>query len=159
MNIVFSGVIGLLFLIVGIRGRMGYDKGAYLSVSIPVLLPNAFKYIWIPLGIFFIALELIASNLIPFQSRLMWANLILGPWILITLILAVWQPPWLLPTWLQYLRKTYGYTMTDLLLEEARNERKTWFKRVETHEGLVTWSQVINLTAVKQSLEAKITQR
>ena len=140
MNIIFMGILGLFFLGIGIYTRLGKGKLWYLIEGVSVIIPDGFKYVMIPMGILCISLEVLGSNLVPFDSRVTIGNAILWPQLGIMLILAVWQPSWLLPRWLRILRQTYGTKITNALLKEAAQDWRSWVKRVETDAGLKEWA-------------------
>lgn len=61
------------------------------------------------------------------------------PLLLITIILAEWQPNWLKPKWLRWLEKEHG-DIIGLLWEDARKrDRWEWERQVHTQEGLEAW--------------------
>lgn len=140
---VIGVAFGSIFVIVGLIARLGGMKGLYLMRGASAAVPEAFKYIFLPLGIYIIISVLLP--LMPIQGenfKLTVINAITIPMFIFVLILSIWQPRWLLPYWLRYLRDTYGYDVTYWLLEEARKEKiHEWQNRVSTHEGLVEWAE------------------
>ena len=120
--------------------RLGYLKGWYFAQGIPVLMPSAVKYILLPLGCMLIAMGIIGSDLVPIEYSPLLFDWIVVPLFVFAIVLGMWQPAWLLPYWLRYLRKSYGHAMTERLLASVRFD-PTWSKRVRTHEGLVAWAE------------------
>ena len=142
--------IGLFFTGIGLVMRLGYMKRLYLAQGASFLIPKVVKYIFLPFGASWMMVSLLVF--VPLEYRAILFRSIFGPMLVLTLILAVWQPNWLLPYWLSYLRKTYGYGMTERLLMEAGRD-PLWFKKVKTHEGLVAWAEE---TAAKSGLNPPI---
>jgi hypothetical protein len=141
MNLVFLGVIGIVFLTAGIWLRQDGFKAFFLVKGIPVLMPRAVQNMFIPIGITLIIWEIATSNLFPTTE--MRANVfryVGGPALIITWILGVWNPRWLRPRWLNYLEDEYGSIMW-VLLDEARKDVPGWSQRVRTQAGLEEWAE------------------
>ena len=136
--IIFVGILGILILIWGIRLRLGYHKAAYLYKGIPVYQPRASIFVNIPLGILLTSIGLTGFFSVELGNLIFDFTVI--PLMIFTIVLAFWQPNWLLPDWLSFLRQTYGEGMTDAMLAEASKDIPAWVKQVETHEGLVAWA-------------------
>lgn len=65
---------------------------------------------------------------------------ILLPLLIVTLILATWQPRWLKPTWLRWLETNHEQFLY-LLWEDARKMgRWKWQRQVNTQKGLEEWA-------------------
>ncbi len=60
-----------------------------------------------------------------------------GPFFMIGFALAIWQPHWLTPTWLRWI-KDYNYDIRSLLAKEARQEAG-WAKRIRSQADLEAW--------------------
>jgi hypothetical protein len=62
------------------------------------------------------------------------------PMYFISLILAMWQPRWLLPQWYSWLLDKHG-DIIYLLEEEARGlgGKEEWERRASTQESLEAW--------------------
>ena len=140
MNIVIIGLLGLGFMGAGLIARLGYMKALYLAQGVSVFVPGVMKYTFLPFGITLIVMELSLSEFVPVEYRDFIFRCIFGSMLLSTIVLAMWQPNWLLPYWLRYLRQTYGYAGAEFLLSKARYD-PSWFKKVRTHEGLVAWAE------------------
>jgi hypothetical protein len=134
-------LFGMGFLAIGLYVRFGNFKTLYLTKGIPVLMPQALQNIFIPLGITLLIMALGLSDLVPTvelrQKFLVWG---VGPIFLVSLILAVWNPRWLRPSWLNYLEDEYGTVMWKLL-DEARKDVPAWSHRVRTQAGLEEWAE------------------
>ena len=141
MNIVFLGVFGLIVLSLGLYTRHGGFKAFYLGGGIPVLMPVAVRNMLIPMGITLIVWEVTASDLVPLEeTRLILLVRVIGPMLIISMIVGVWNPRWLRPRWLVYLEDTYGSVMWRLL-DEARKNIPAWSRRVRTQQGLEEWAE------------------
>jgi hypothetical protein len=62
---------------------------------------------------------------------------ITGPFCLLGLGLAIWQPRWLTPAWLKWI-EDYNYDIRSLLAKEARQEAD-WAKRIRSQADLEAW--------------------
>jgi hypothetical protein len=62
---------------------------------------------------------------------------ITGPFCLLGLGLATWQPRWLTPAWLRWI-EDYNYDIRSLLAKEARQEAD-WTQRIRSQADLETW--------------------
>lgn len=141
MNLVFLGVLGLIFLTAGLWLRHGGFKAFFLVKGIPVLMPRAVQNMFIPFGITLIVWEIATSDLFPTtEMRGIIFDYIGVPLLITTLILGVWNPRWLRPQWLNYLEDEYGSVMWKLL-DEARKDVPTWSHRVRTQAGLEEWAE------------------
>jgi hypothetical protein len=58
--------------------------------------------------------------------------------LVITYILAIWQPWWLKPAWLRWLEKKHG-DILEILWEDVRKDRWRWEREVRTQEDLEAW--------------------
>ncbi len=62
---------------------------------------------------------------------------ITGPFCLLGLGLAIWQPHWLTPAWLKWV-EDYNYDIRSVLAKEARQEAD-WTKRIRSQADLEAW--------------------
>ena len=81
---------------------------------------------------------LAALPLFPMSARSNIVLYIFGPLLIVTYILAMWQPWWLKPKWLRWLEKEHG-RIIQVLWEEVRKEGHSWERRVRTQEQLEQW--------------------
>lgn len=136
---------GLALLTSGIYARLGGYKELYLPA--PLMSHHWCMYTFIPGGLI---ISMFALYILIYGEDFLNANFTIF-YILVGffLITALYQPRWMLPRWLNYLRDTYGYEDTYYLLLEARKNRSLWLEKVETHEGLVAWAEETIKVAVR----------
>lgn len=139
------GIIGLLALSYGLYLRFSNrPKSFYLPGGSSVMTPTILRFIPIPLGITCITLELIAfPYFIQSQEvrRWLWICLV-NPMLLISLILTIAPPRWLLPNWLNWLHDTYGIEEAQTMMSSIPLQKHgEWEKRVSTQEGLEAWAE------------------
>ncbi len=136
-NLMFVGLtaLGGLFLVAGILSRTGYLRWVYAMKGHPILTPNRFAYVLIPIGIMTLFL-----GLLPFlpQVRGDLAFYIFFALLITIYVLAIWLPWWLKPAWLRWLEKDHG-DILHLLWEDVRKDRWGWERRVRTQAGLEAW--------------------
>ena len=60
-----------------------------------------------------------------------------GPFLLIGFALAIWQPHWLTPAWLRWI-KDYNYDIRSVLGKEAR-QASDWTQRIRSQADLEAW--------------------
>lgn len=140
MNIVCLGMMGVAMLVLGLYIRAGGFKTWYLARGTPIIIPRAIQNMLIPLGLSFIAAEVITSDLIPTKSPgdvFFW---IVMSMFIASIALGIWNPRWLQPRWLVYLEDEYGTVMWHLL-QEAAQDPKRWEQQVRTQEDLETWAE------------------
>ena len=134
-------VLGIVFLLIGIHVRLGGFKSLYLSKGIPILMPRALQNAPIPLGVTLISLAVSISNWVPDSvTRGLLFDWVVTPVFIASLVLAVWNPRWLRPQWLNYLEDEYGTVMWHLL-EDAHHNPREWTRRVRTQAGLEEWAE------------------
>ncbi len=136
--LVFGGGLGLFFLIIGIKIRLGRWRGIYAAKGYPVYMPRALASVGIPLALTFFSMGILAILPIAKEDR---GNIFLYgtfPLLIMTYILAIWQPWWLKPKWLRWLEKEHG-EIIGILWEDVRKDRRGWERRVRTQQGLEEW--------------------
>lgn len=129
-------VIGLGMFSIGVPIRLGIIKNWWILAFNPIV-PELIIYLYIPVSFSFFLMA-IAFLLPELEDRknLFWYTII---WIIISIIVSLFRPCFLLPKWLCWLEKNHG-DILSLLREEARKlGGKEWSKRVETQEGLEDW--------------------
>jgi hypothetical protein len=133
------GLLGIGFIAFGMQIRSGKQKAWFLQKSYPVIAPKAFVFALIPVGITFLVAALTA--LLP-DMEIRGKTFVYGcmPMYFISLILAMWQPRWLLPQWYSWLLDKHG-DIIYLLEEEARGlgGKEEWERRASTQESLEVW--------------------
>lgn len=128
--------IGLVFLGMAISVRSGRSKGWYLRTYRPfgrkLLLP-----LCISLSLAWFTLPVVAILPIPKESRSVLGQIgMLSPLVL-TPLLAIWQPWWLDPVWLRRLESQYDRGTIKALIENWRKmDRAEWGRLIETQQGL-----------------------
>ena len=133
-------VSGIGFLTLGIYIRLGGFKTFFLAKGVPVLMPRALQNIPFLLGIILLLFPLVvtlAPTVDMRQKLLIW---VITPLFILSLVLAVWNPRWLRPYWLNYLEDEYGSVMWHLL-DEAGKDAPGWSRRVRTQAGLEEWAE------------------
>ncbi len=133
------GAIGLCFLILGVQIRSGRSKIWFLQKSYPFIAPKAIAFALIPMGIVFLLMA--ATGWIPDVGDVRGKTFVYGcmPLFFISLILAMWQPRWLLPQWYNWLLDKHR-DIIYLLEEEARRlGGEEWERRASTQESLEAW--------------------
>ncbi len=133
------GAIGLCFLTFGTLIRSGRSKIWFLQKSYPFIAPKAIAFALIPMGAVFLLVAIIVW--IPdIETR--GKTFVYGcmPLYFVSLILAMWQPRWLLPQWYSWLLDKHG-DIIYLLEEEARRlgGKEEWERRASTQESLEAW--------------------
>lgn len=136
-NLMFVGLtaLGGLFLVAGILSRMGYLRWVYAMKGHPILTPNRFAYVLIPIGIMTLFFGLLPF--LPQTGRNLAFNISLA-FLIIVYVLAIWLPWWLKPVWLRWLEKEHG-DILHLLWEDVRKDRWGWERRVRTQTDLEAW--------------------
>jgi hypothetical protein len=130
--------LGAFFLIFGVAVRSGRTKTWFLQKSYPVIAPKAIVFALIPMGIIFLFVAIIVW-LPDMETRGKTFVYVAMPIFFIGLILAMWQPKWLLPEWYHWLLEKHG-DIIWLLEEEARTMQGwEWQSHVSTQEGLEEW--------------------
>jgi len=137
MSFIVYGTIGLILWVLGILMRVGRWKTWFLKRDLPPVTMKASLYAAFPLGLAFLAapvINIVASSEMQ-AARVaigfLWSMAILGT------ILALWQPRWLKPIWLQRLDSQYDSdTINALIAEWRKMDRKEWGALIETQQGL-----------------------
>ncbi len=132
------GGMGFLFLAVGMVILLGIWRNIHAVKGFPVYMPRALVLIYIPMGLTVLSLWLILILPIANEAR---GNLVMYvsiPLLIITYILAMWQPCWLKPAWLRWLEKEHG-DIIELLWEDVRKDKWGWERRVRTQVDLQAW--------------------
>jgi hypothetical protein len=127
---------GTGILVVGVLVWTGRYKKWYLHEGDPLYTPKEFLYVWIPLGLAFLAWGLAA--LLPTQPERLIGFLVISlPLALTAGFLLFWLPDWIKPAWVRWLEKNHG-DILFLLLREARRT-PNWEKQVATQDRLEAW--------------------
>ena len=106
--LICMGGVGFLFLVVGILVRLGIWRAIYAVKGYPVYMPRELVCVGIPMALTVLSLWFVLVLPIAKETR---GNLVMYvpiPLLIITYILAMWQPRWLKPAWLQWLEKEHG---------------------------------------------------
>jgi hypothetical protein len=132
--IIASLMIGLFLLV-----RSGLFKSWYILETLPGLLSARMIYAAFASGLFFLYLYLL-----PYIPG--WDPDNVNIWFLLIFFFSVlplyfmYRPPfWVVPEWVKWLEREYGYCL-DILIEEARlMGRWTWEIEVMTRAGMQAW--------------------
>jgi hypothetical protein len=131
------GTIGLAFWVLGILIRVGVWKAWFLKQDLPPIRMRASVYVVFPLGLAFLAAPIINIAASSEMQAANAATAFLGSVAVLGTILALWQPWWLKPTWLQRLESQYDSdTINALIAEWRKMDRKEWGALIETQQGL-----------------------
>lgn len=138
--IAFSFLIGLgcFFVAVGILSRTGHFRWIYAMKGHPIFTPSALAYVYLPVGLIALFFGLIPFLPIEQETKGALIFYILLPLLIVTFVLAVWQPWWLKPKWLRWLENEHG-DVVHLLWEDVRQDRWGWQRRVKTQEQMEAW--------------------
>ena len=136
--LIFVGGLGVILLIVGVVIRLGIWRAIYAVKGYPVYMPRALVSVGIPLALTALSIGLVPILPIAKENRGDVITYVTAPLLIITYILAMWQPWWLKPAWLRWLEKEHG-DIIHLLWEDVRQDRWGWERRVRTQEALETW--------------------
>ena len=137
-TLIILGVFSILFLVTGILTRLGILRSIYAVKGYPVYAPRELVSVLILIALMTLSLWLILILPIAKETR---GNLVMYvsiPLLIITYILAMWQPWWLKPAWLRWLEKEHD-DIIHLLWEDVRKDRWGWERRVRTQEDLEAW--------------------
>jgi hypothetical protein len=144
------GIVGVgIFVIV----KLGLIKSWFILKTLPGLLSARMIYAAFPFGLSFLLL-----TIFPFlpsydprhPSLAFFAVLLGGP------VFGFWfmyrPPKWIVPKWLRWLEREYGYCV-DILLEDAqRMGRWDWEWQVRSQAGMQTWIDSV-MEREKQRIE------
>jgi hypothetical protein len=133
------GALGTSLIVFGMLVRAGRSKAWFLQKNYPVIAPKAIAFVLIPMGVAF----LVAATAFALPEMEMRGKaFVYGsmPIFVIALVLAMWQPGWLLPQWYRWLLDEHG-DILHLLEEEARGlgSKEEWERRASTQESLEAW--------------------
>jgi hypothetical protein len=137
-TLISLGGLGVLFLVLGTLARLGFWRGIYAVKGYPVYMPRELIFIFIPGGLMSLSLLLIVVLPIAKETRGNLVMYVFAPMLVITYILAIWQPWWLKPAWLRWLEKKHG-DILEILWEDVRKDRWRWEREVRTQEDLEAW--------------------
>lgn len=136
--LVFVGGFGGLLLVIGILIRLGIWRAIYAVKGYPVYMPRELVLVGIPMALTVLSIGLIPILPIAKENRGDVITYVTAPLLIMTYILAIWQPWWLKPAWLRWLEKEHG-DIIHLLWEDVRKDRWGWERRVHTQKGLEEW--------------------
>lgn len=141
----------LLFLLI----RFDVFKSWAILKTLPGLMSARMFYAIFPIALGFMMLSFILGipgydpNKSPYSILLtisIWGGPLLGFWFM-------YRPPkWIVPKWLRWLEREYGYCV-DILLEDAqRMGRWNWERQVRSQAGMQTWIDSV-MEREKQRIE------
>ena len=137
-NLLLIGGLGLLFLILGILARLGIWRAIYAVKGSAVIMPGSLVFAIIPTGLMTLSFWLILYLPLTPETRGDLFMYICMPLLIVTAILAVWQPWWAKPKWLRWLEKEHG-DIIHLLWEDVRKDSWGWERRVRNQEQMEVW--------------------
>jgi hypothetical protein len=139
--IILAGLFGFGFsaILLGIILRLGKFRQIYTGRSMPVYAQREIFHLAIPIGLGFLIVGLM--GVFPnFKDPLTYP---LAFSFFATMILAIWQPWWLKPTWLRWLEDNYGHVLEKMFAEAREMGRREWAEQVKTQEGLEQWADSV----------------
>lgn len=143
MVIITTGIVGIVFIFLGVITLNGSYKRWYLGPQI--FPPQAIVYATIPLGL--VAIELCVVLIFgPYLEPDIAAGIALftvGPTLIFGYILAFWHPKWIKPYWVNWLEENYTREELAILIATARRDPEAWEARVSTQEGLEAWAEEV----------------
>lgn len=133
--------VGLYSIVFGLTPYLG-EKSWWWQKSTPVA-PTRIVFGSFPAALVFFIMAYIFYDTSLSKKQLDILTLYIGiPLILLSVLLAMWQPRFMKPKWLRWLEANHG-DIIHLLKEEAfaaeKREQNSWENRVKTPEGLAEW--------------------
>ena len=133
-------LFGAILTSTGIKVRFNGNKAWYLIPNYYVLLPRGAYYAMPLIGVmtFLAGISLFMPT--PELVRKVWLFGVF-PTGFLSVLVVVFQPKWLKPTWVRWLEENH-MDILNVLIEDAR-KTPDWAKRVNTQEGLETWVEEV----------------
>jgi hypothetical protein len=129
---------GIVPLTLGLLIWTGRYKTWFIIPHIPVIAPVAFyNGSMVFMGASIISLlvaALIDSPILFFLTCFLFPS---------SIILAIWQPRWIKPTWYRWLEENHGHIIPILQKEAQLLRGPAWSRRVATQEGLEAWVEEV----------------
>jgi hypothetical protein len=137
----FFGLIGMFGIVIGTTIWTGYFKSWFIIERVPVIVPTAFYNG----SMVFLGLTLISVGLAALADRpglYLFFGLSL-PLMTLTIILAIWQPRWIQPSWYRWLEENHEEIIPILQEEVRQMGPREWQRQVSTQEGLEQWVEEV----------------
>jgi hypothetical protein len=131
--------LGAAFLSLFLLIRLGLYKSWFVTKTLPGHISARMFYSTFPLGIEFLFWSILP--ILPGYDNRNWDIWDAVFFILLLLPLYfLWRPPqWVVPAWVKWIEKEYGYCL-DILAEEGQQMgRWEWESQVRTQEGMQVW--------------------
>jgi hypothetical protein len=133
-------ILGIILSGFGIYVLRGGYKRLYITPNrLPVVAPEAFKYVFLPAGVAITVFALAMPPFVPDSARDIFfytgASLLV-----VAMVLSILSPRWLKPRWLAYLEDVYGRTFTQAILLPAAGDDPDWPRRMRTLEDVKLWA-------------------
>lgn len=132
---------GGLTLFLGILARAGSWKAWFTTKRVPVLIPTSYYFGYIPGGLALLLAGLVLLVDYDTGSMLLFCGAL--PCLLLSIILAIWQPWWIKPAWYRWLEEQHSSIIPILQKEARAMGRRKWQRRVSTQEGLEEWVEEV----------------
>jgi hypothetical protein len=133
-------LLGMILLGFGIYVLRGGYKRLYITPNrLPVVAPEASKYVFLPAGVAIIVFALAMPPFIPDSARNIFFYAGAGL-LVVAMVLSIISPRWLKPRWLVYLEDTYGRSFTQVVLLPAAGNDPGWVQRMRTLEDVKLWA-------------------
>ena len=141
--LVFGGftLASLPFFALGLLIRLGIWKSWYLQRYYPVIAMKRSRHLGIPLGLLILLTPpclFVGSSLFTGVETMSYLWVAMIDFLLISgVVIAIWNPPWANPAWLQRLEAQYDEdTIRTLIANWRKMDRKEWGALIETQQGL-----------------------
>jgi hypothetical protein len=136
-----AALASLPFFALGLLIRLGLWKSWYLQKYYPVIAMKGSRHLGIPLGLLILLTPpclFVGSALFARVETMSDCWVGMGSFLLISgVVIAMWNPPWANPPWLQRLEAQYDEdTIRTLIANWRRMDRKEWGGLIETQQGL-----------------------
>ncbi len=133
-------LLGMILLGFGAYVLCGGYKRLYITPNkLPVVAPEAFKYVFVPAGVAIIVFALAMPPFVPDGARDIFFYAGAGL-LVVAMVLSIISPRWLKPRWLVHLEDTYGRSFTQVVLLPAAGRDPDWPQRMRTLEDVKLWA-------------------
>ena len=130
--------VGLYIIGEGVMIRCGRLRKRFIGGSFPVLAPRDIFLIAIPIGL---QILVIGFMIILPNSKIL--TVVGGVSFLSAIILGIWRPDWLKPSWLRWLENNYAHVRDEMFREANQMGAKKWEDATCTQEGLEHWADSV----------------
>jgi hypothetical protein len=131
-------LIGFVFVGMGVSVRCGWYKTWYIKRVYPPFTYRAAQYFIFPISLFWFTFPVVGLLPIPKETKSILGLVGVCGSPALCLILAIWQPRWLKPTWQRRLEDRYSREEINTVFRPAwrKMNHREWSRLIETEEGL-----------------------